>query len=129
MWLSNMGNGPDKISSAQVGTVSLDDTHMGVYTGVEQRDVSVCVPGGYCWRPKIGQNVMIVKCGDYEVCVTGVYQENFQEIQAGEVRITSDGGAEIWLKNDGTIVLSGDTYIEGNLNVSGGIVSDGNAVG
>ena len=95
----------------------------GIVTDAERRGVPVFSPGGYFWKPTAGDSMLVIKCGSGEVCAVGneisVYPENVQE---GEICIMSKGGAELRLRNDGTIEIAGV------LNVKGGLMINGNPV-
>ena len=78
------------------------------------------VPGGYAWRPRAGETVLVIKAGD-AVCVTGTESGAETDLAAGEVKIFSAGGASILLKNDGTVEISGTLTVNGAPYAGGGV--------
>lgn len=105
---------------ASIGQVTIGGTMTGVYTDGEKRNSTFFSPGGYYWLPKRGQNMIVIKSEDGEICcmdreVTKVPVD----MQEGEVYIVSSGKASLHLKNDGTIHISGDISVDGRMLVNG----------
>lgn len=98
---------------AQVGRVTLPGDPAGVYLAGERREVPVFGPGGYCWRPGLGEEVLVLKTGaaGESPCVAGVRCRG--ELAPGEVRIAAEGGGSITLGADGTIRLDGTVLVNG----------------
>lgn len=110
MWLSEKTAAKGRqASAAEVGTAT---GGMSVFTEAEKRNLPVCSPGGYAWRPKFGEDVLVIKCADGLSRVLSAVSEPQAGMESGEVLIYS-GGASICLKNDGRILLNGDVYING----------------
>jgi len=110
MWLSEKSVGKSRTSvSAEVGTAT---GGASVFTEAEKRNLPVCSPGGYAWRPKFGDDVLVIKCADGLPRVVSAMSEPHEGMESGEVFIYS-GGASICLKNDGRILLNGDVYVNG----------------
>ena len=112
MWLSQKR--PERWESpAQVGVVTLEGDPAAVYQSSERRDLPVFAPGGYCWRPALGAEVLVLKTGapGEGACVAGT--RITANVAPGEVRIQSEGGASITLGADGTIRLEGDVLVNG----------------
>ncbi|MBQ8851082.1 MAG: hypothetical protein IJZ66_01375 [Oscillibacter sp.] len=67
-----------------------------------------------CWLPRRGQGILIVKAGDLgeELCCAGAEMEIPEEMEEGELFLQS-GGASIFLKNDGRILLEGQVFVNG----------------
>lgn len=115
MWLSERAAGK-KESAAQIGVATIGGEAVGVSTELERRNLKLCAPGGYFWRPRAGESLLIIKCGgeDGESCVAGAQQGGAPEgMENGEVYITSAAGAALWLRNDGRILMTGDLYLNG----------------
>ena len=128
MWLSKKAVELHEESIAQIGGVTIGGGNVAVYTDVEQRGLELLSPGGYTWRPKVGQDVLVIKCGG-EAVVAGAKQSGTPaDFTAGEVYIKSDGAGSIYLKNDGSLVVSGDTVINGTLSVQGRLFVNGNEI-
>ncbi len=113
MWLSEKRK--TTYSEICSGIVTIGGETAAVMTDCEKRGASVCSPGGYIWRPCENDKVIVMKNGD---AILGIMREN-DDTQPGEVRIFSAGGAEIILKNDGTIHITGDVYIDGSVRENG----------
>lgn len=116
MWLSKKaaarGFGAVEMSGCQDGVVTISSGDTAVMSGCEQRRLDVCAPGGYSWRPEVGQDVIIIKTAEGSGVVAGTRGAGSDELSPGEVMLSS-GGCSILLKNSGVIELSGDVYING----------------
>ena len=95
------------------GTVTIEND-TAVLTDCEKRGVTLVTPGGYSWRPCESDKVIVMKNGE---AVLGV--ENADETLPGEVKIFSSGGAQILLKNDGTVHITGDVTVDGRVIENG----------
>lgn len=118
MWLGekNRGSQPDR---ASVGQVTVGGINTAVYTDGERRGATLFAPGGYYWVPKAGQSVLVLKNGEHEVCCLDREVTDMPEgLSEGEIMICSQG-ASVTLKNDGTILISGDIEVNGRLTVNG----------
>ncbi len=93
------------------GTATLEGDLVGVYLDGERREVPVYGPGGYCWRPVLGQELLVVKGAD------GPYVAAARcggTVAPGEVLLVAgQGGASICLCNDGSIELTGRVLVNG----------------
>lgn len=100
-------------AAAEQGTVTVSGKLAGVYSDGDRRWISVYAPGGYCWKPAAGQEVLVLKAGQEKetACVLGAPQAE-KDLMAGEVCLFSEGGS-ITLKNSGEIRISGDVSING----------------
>jgi len=100
--------------SAGQGTVTSSGEALGVYLDGDRRWVTLYGPGGYCWRPQGGADVLVVKAGEAgeSPCVVGMRQER-ADLKAGEVCLYSDGGARIKLDEAGAILLEGNLMVNG----------------
>lgn len=110
MWLSR-NRQMRQTEAALAGAATLEGDQVGVYLDGERRKVPVYGPGGYCWRPMLGQELLVVKGADGPYvaaaqCGTGV--------APGEVLLAAGrGGATIRLCNDGSIELVGQVRVNG----------------
>lgn len=84
-----------------------------IYLEGERREVPVYGPGGYFWRPRNGQQVLVLKAGSEreQDCIIGCQMET-EGMSPGEVRITS-GAGELRLGTDGRVALTGKVLING----------------
>lgn len=99
---------------AQSGEVTVTGEQAGVFLDADRRWISVYSPGGYCWVPKSGQQVMVLKTGQEQesACIIGAGQKA-EGLRAGEVKLYSEHGAQISLKNDGKVEIMGDIWVNG----------------
>lgn len=78
---------------AQLGRVTLSGAVTAVNLGGERRRLTLCAPGGLRWRPRTGQEVLVLKTGAAP-CVLGTVEEG-KDLLPGEVRlpegVTVDG--------------------------------------
>ncbi|MBC8570529.1 hypothetical protein [Zongyangia hominis] len=116
MWLSqNRSSAP----AADTGRVTLASGEtQAVSGGAELRDAPSYAPYGYAARPPEGTPVLLLSTGLGQVSC-GVQSQD-GGLSPGEVVIRSAGGAEVRLKNDGTIWLNGAHITPGGQFVPGG---------
>ena len=111
---------------AGLGQITIGGEETGVMTESEQRNIPVISPGGFVWRPKTGQDVLIIQTDDGGKFITGaLYQGDGEALQDGEAAIYSEG-ASIIMRNNGLISISGNLNLEGKLSVSGDVSISGN---
>ena len=116
MWLSRRRNGrPSGEPEAETGTVTLSGESTAVYVQGERRQLPVYGPGGCCWQPAEGQQVLVLKLGQEgeQCCVAGIREEAPEHFQPGELYLHGGGGAGIWLRQDGTVEITGVLKING----------------
>lgn len=123
MWLSNKktSSGSARAASgAAVGDVTIGGKNTAVYTDAEMRNAAFFSPGGYFWLPSSGQSMVVIKSADNEVCCMDRQVTDIPvDMEEGEVYIVSGGNASLFLKNDGSIHLSGDVSITGRVFMNG----------
>ena len=116
MWLSEKLRGNRRAGeiSADLGVTTIGGGETGVYARGETREVRVCTPGGVCWQPRSGDQVLVLNGGPggEAAFVLGVQRTKAAQIAAGDLYLSS-GGASICLRNDGAIELSGRLVING----------------
>lgn len=115
MWLSRQrGPGTRHKQAAQVGSVTLAGDPAAAVLDGERRDLPVFGPGGYVWRPQVGDQVLVVKSGadGEQPCIAGVRTGADWGLEPGEVGLFSSG-ASIILHNGGVISMSGAVFING----------------
>ena len=114
-WLSDKGR-----AAPQTGTYSgkVSSGLLSVIGTGETRELDVCAPGGYYWKPRIGQNVIVVKTGAEGEAQSIIGSSDAPEnsttvnMEAGEIYISSFGGAYIYLKNNGDVIINGQVFIK-----------------
>ena len=115
MWLSErQRSAPEREEPASLGLVTLEEGGAGVYLPGEKRNLPVTGPGGYCWRPSLGQQVLVIKTGEQGelACVTGTVCPETAGLGPGDVRIYA-GNAAVVLRTDGAIDLQGLVMLNG----------------
>lgn len=113
MWLSKQMKMKEQSPvGANLGTVSVADPAPAVMTDGEARRLQLLTPGGYCWRPTVGDAVLVIKDDGGSPCVMGVCGQSPVELQPGEVCLHA-GGASIYLDRSGAIHLTGTVYLNG----------------
>ena len=111
MWLSERKRGR-QYGEAMVGQTTLSGDPAGVYLDAERRTLAVFAPGGYAWRPAVGEEVLVLKQEGEKTCAVGVRCGG--DLAPGEVLIhAGQGDAAIKLGNDGTVELMGQVLING----------------
>lgn len=116
MWLAEQQKREAAQQAGAVGEVTLSGEALAVELDSERRGLSVYAPGGYRWRPAVGQKVLVLKA-DGEPCVVGAPAAG--GLEPGEVALESGGGASLHLSNGGTVTLGEDVAVEGTLYVGG----------
>ena len=104
-------------TAADLGITTIGGREVAVETRGEDRGLPVYGPGGYCWQPKAGDKVLVIKGGvtGAEQCVAAAEQDEAPEgMEPGDVCIRS-GDASFYLHSDGRIDLNGVLYINGTI--------------
>ena len=101
-------------AGAEVGQVTLSGSPCGVSLGGERRLLPVFAPGGYRWRPRTGEHVLVLKAGEdrEEPCVVGAEQAP-GALEPGEVEL-SGGSVKLLLGREG-LFLNGvalENYVQ-----------------
>jgi len=120
VWISEKNSRRAANAAGSLGTVTIGGEKVSILSEAECRNVDVYAPGGYCWRPAAGTDMLVIKCQDGQMVATGAEMPpDVKGMLPGEVYIKSDAGASIYLKNDGRIMLGGKVYIDGSLYLNG----------
>lgn len=107
MWLTQQLLSGSGARESERGRVTMNEGgRLSVSAAVHERMVDTYTPYGYAALPPAGARILLVPCAEGSVCA-GVQCELPVGLAAGEVRITSAGGARIVLKNNGEIHLNG----------------------
>lgn len=98
---------------SEEGTVTVGGEAAGVYLEGERRNVPVFAPGGFCWKPTLGQTVLVLKAGEdgEQPCVVGSRTED-RGLEPGEAALYA-GGGEVRLKQSGEVALTGTVTVNG----------------
>lgn len=86
--------------TVQAGPVTRTGPGLGVWLRGERRDMTLCAPGGYCWAPALGEEVLVLK-EEGGPCAVAVRQD--RALAPGEVAIHS----------------TGDLLLEGKVKING----------
>ena len=128
MWISEMAarSAREAESAVEAGRVSIGGASPAVYADGELRGLRVLAPGGYRWRPSVGDDVLVLKTPDGAAYVAGAEQGGTgANLENGEVCIVSGGGAELRLKNNGGIELRGPVRLVGRVDIEGSLYLNG----
>ncbi len=126
MWLSEKAavSGAENRSPAQLAEVSIGGALAAAVGEGESRGLTVIAPGGVLWKPVAGQTALCVDCADGAAALAGVCESDYPAgMASGELLLRSRTGAAVWLKNDGSIVLTGDVSVVGTLRLNGASVA------
>lgn len=104
MWISKMISKDNKEQKAEKGSVTLSNASLEAEATVKTRDISSYAPYGYQAKMPVGEEVMLLPSSDGQV-VIGSKATN-PNLEGGEIRLRSLGGATIVLKNDGSVVIN-----------------------
>lgn len=121
MWIAGrLGRIENAQESAAVerGTVTIGGSTAGVLARGEERSLPVAAPGGYAWRPRNGQRVLVLRGGTLgeERCIAAALDGAAEAagLADGEVCLFAHGGgARIILRNSGRVEIEGEVYING----------------
>lgn len=105
MWMSKKIGKEASTDKAEKGVVTLADKEFEAGSTVTRRNIESYSPYGYSAIPPINEEVMMLPSNEGVVCLGTLMKT--KNLDSGEVKISSLGGATIILKNDGTISLNG----------------------
>lgn len=106
MWISKQTVKSTELPLIQTGKVTMSGQN-----GVEavstspQRNIEMYSPYGYYYSMPTGDNMLIARCDGNSVSM-GVLMED-ESLKTGEIKIVSQSGGYIYLKNDGSVVING----------------------
>lgn len=116
MWTSSQSRIAKSVpdSQADLGVVTVSAREAGVYLGTERRWLPVMAPGGYRWRPRLGDQVLVLKTGTQgeSGCILARQEDAADELQPGEVELTGKD-CRVKLSADGTVELWGEVAVNG----------------
>lgn len=109
MWVSQKMARGQAQSGAQKGVVTDSAAGQVEFLGaVQLGKMQVVGPFGVVSVPVFGAEVLAMPVGDGYVCA-GVFPKN-ADVHPGEVLLFSQGGARVHLKNNGEVVINGQTF-------------------
>lgn len=117
MWLARQVSLADREFTADItsGRVSIAGGTPAVELIGEQRELELASPGGYFWKPQAEQQALVLRMDDGGRLAAGILSEAPADLAPGEICLSSAGGAEIRLRNDGSVQITGTLYINGKV--------------
>lgn len=107
MWISKVLASEAKSSRAETGVVTLSGAQGAEVCATRQsRDFPVYAPYGYRYALPAGTSVLMVPSSRGDACC-GSLMEKDMELKAGETALFSAGGASLYLKNNGSVIING----------------------
>lgn len=115
MFLARRESTPKASAPVLTGPATLPGDPAGVWLEGERRGVAVYAPGGYCWAPQTGEEVLVLKAGESgeQPCAVGV-PALAEGLLPGQVFIHA-GKSTILLDPDGTVSLTGIFKVNGEI--------------
>lgn len=106
MWLSKRISKNQSAHVAENARLTISDsTHSEASGSATARNVVFYAPYGYCCHPPTGADMLVLPSASGQATV-GIKMPDVP-LEQGEVMISSLGGANIFLKNDGRVVING----------------------
>lgn len=99
----NPTSGGEKATTAFVSYS--DRQGFGSVAQQEDRDMPIYAPRGISYRPSEGDQLLLIPVEGANMCA-GV-RTNSAGLSGGELRLVSAGGASIYLKNNGSVLING----------------------
>ena len=115
-------------TEAQVGKTTVAGGNAAVFTDGEYRGVRVFSPGGYVWRPAVGDDVLVLKTPDGTYALGAETVGAPEDMQPGDVFVRAASGASVYLKTDGTVLVSGDVSVRGRVDIEGSLYINGTEI-
>lgn len=110
MWIS------DKIIAAQekrpAGEITRVTGNAQAQGAGEYRSLPLAGPWGVAWAPPNAASAVVVSTTDGGRACLGAVAED-RGLAPGELKLFSSGGAEIYLKNSGEVVINGKVFEAG----------------
>lgn len=103
---------PRQEAPACIAQVSYSDS--GGFGAVGESEISgtlVFAPRGIAYKPCVGDSVLLLPVQGADACAGALTSS--AGLSPGELRLSSSGGAQILLKQNGDIVLNGVTITSG----------------
>lgn len=106
MWISKMLSSNSTDEKAEKGRVIANaDGKMEAGSTMFSKNISGYAPYGYQACVPSGEEVIILNSTDGQVAL-GTKAVSAEELENGEIKISSKGGANIILKNDGSVIIN-----------------------
>lgn len=110
MWISGKIGMPRAAESlvAEGQVTGGQNARIAAQGETEYRGLPLAAPWGVACLPPSGASAVIVGGAENPVCVGTIVEA--QNLQPGELMLFSAGGARIYLKNSGEVVINGQTF-------------------
>lgn len=110
-----------------LGPVTVTGSSAAVWLEGERRGVEVLAPGGYHWKPKLNQELLVLKTGaeGETLCAVGAVQEKDEELVDGKKKFPPLLSGEVALRVGDAelrVTRKGELQITGILRVNGEVV-------
>lgn len=133
MWLSKTmaarQQAGQESAAADMGVTTIGGGSASVMTRGEQRNLEVFAPGGVVWQPRAGDTVLVLKGGpgSQEQCVVAANTAAAapKDLAPGELFLYAGDQASIYLRGDGSIIITGNVEIQGPVNIMGELTVNG----
>jgi len=116
MWISSQTRGGARVEEhdAQLGTVTASGRNVSAYLDGEQRWLPVMAPGGYRWRPCVGDQILVLKTGEQNegACVIAGPDTGSDDLAPGEVELSAPG-CRLKMNRLGTVEIVGQITVNG----------------
>lgn len=116
MWTSSQTRsaGRPEGHDAQFGTVTASGRNVSAYVDAEQRWLPVMAPGGYRWRPCVGDQVLVLKTGEQSegACVIAGQDSGSDDLAPGEVELIAPG-CRLKMTGAGAVEITGQITVNG----------------
>lgn len=115
MWITKRIAAAATPKTVERGQTSIGGEETAVALRGEQRGIEVMAPGGYVWRPRCGDEVLVIKdsVSGESVAAAAKMSPPPKGMEDGEVCISTNG-ASIFLRNDGRIKIYGNIILYGS---------------
>ena len=108
MWLKQPSGGIKGASPACAGVTHSAGGYVNASGDADQRDVPMFLPYGICSVPCEGEKALLLPLdGSFTYVGTLCTPAMAMGLLQGELRLTSHGGAQITLKNNGEVIING----------------------
>ena len=107
MWISKqLAADSSQEPNIQIGSVTISSPENLSVSGMyEKRKIDLYFPYGIESLPPVGSKSILLNCDGKYVCIAS--HSNISELEPGELRLSSSGGAYIYLKNNGQVIING----------------------
>ncbi|ARP49537.1 MULTISPECIES: hypothetical protein [Caproicibacterium] len=105
MWIVDRLLQENRGSSTKTGMITGESS---AQTAVSDEKVQMCGPWGVQWCAPAGSKAVLLKTDSGTMCLGTA--GNTDDLKPGELRLVSQGGAEVYLTASGEVVINGQTF-------------------